>query len=117
DGARAAHAVLAPDVRAREAQLVAQEVGEEQPRLDGALVSRAIDGNTQRHAQGAQRYALAVSAARRQNSSMLRREALAKLTPREPWKSWSRRSRPPWISAPSRPRRRSSTARTMCSSI
>src|SRR2546427_595386 len=34
-------------------------------------------------AQGAQRYALAGSAARRQNSTMKRREALAKLTGRE----------------------------------
>src|SRR5437899_10771052 len=83
DGAGAAHPVLASDVRSGEAQLVAQEVGEEQPRLHRALVAHAIDGDHQRHAQGAQRYALAVSAARRQNSSMLRREALAKLTGRE----------------------------------
>src|SRR2546423_6452258 len=79
----AAHAVLAPDVRAGETQLVAQEVGEEQPRLHRTLVARAVDGDHQRHAQGAQRYALAGSAARRQNSTMKRREALAKLTGRE----------------------------------
>src|SRR3989449_387307 len=83
DGAGAAHPVLASDVRSGEAQLVAQEVGEEQPRLHRALVAHAIDGDHQRHAQGAQRYALAGSAARRQNSTMLRREALAKLTGRE----------------------------------
>src|SRR5213079_1226867 len=46
-------------------------------------VPRAVDGDHQRHAQGPQRYALAGSAARRQNSSMKRREALAKLTGRE----------------------------------
>src|SRR5213594_1926163 len=83
DGAGAAHPVLASDVRSGEAQLVAQEVGEEQPRLHRALVAHAIDGDHQRHVQGAQRYALAGSAARRQNSTMLRREALAKLTGRE----------------------------------
>src|SRR2546425_6232591 len=79
----AAHAVLASNVRAGEAQLVAQEVGEEQPRLHRTLVARAVDGDHQRHAQGPQRYALAGSAARRQNSTMKRREALAKLTGRE----------------------------------
>src|SRR6059036_1703555 len=83
DGAGAAHPVLASDVRSGEAQLVAQEVGEEQPRLHRALVAHAIDGDHQCHVQGAQRYALAGSAARRQNSTMLRREALAKLTGRE----------------------------------
>src|SRR6266702_4699360 len=83
DGAGAAHPVLASDVRSGEAQLVAQEVGEEQPRLHRALVAHAIDGDHQRHAQGPQRYALAGSAARRQNSTMKRREALAKLTGRE----------------------------------
>src|SRR2546422_698533 len=83
DGAGAAHPVLTSDVRSGEAQLVAQEVGEEQPRLHRALVAHAIDGDHQRHAQGPQRYALAGSAARRQNSTMLRREALAKLTGRE----------------------------------
>src|SRR2546422_1357432 len=82
-GAGAAHPVLASNVRSGEAQLVAQEVGEEQPRLHRALVAHAIDGDHQRHAQGAQRYALAGSAARRQNSTIKRREALAKLTGRE----------------------------------
>src|SRR5690242_8695027 len=42
-GARAAHAVLAADVRAGEAELVAQEIGERQARLHGALVALAID--------------------------------------------------------------------------
>src|SRR5437870_5138276 len=82
-GAGAAHPVLASNVRSGEAQVVAQEVGEEQPRLHRALVAHAIDGDHQRRAQGAQRYALAGSAARRQNSTMKRREALAKLTGRE----------------------------------
>src|SRR5437016_6177870 len=83
DRTSAAHAVLAPDVRAGESQLVAQEVGEEQPRLHRALVAHAVDRADQRRYQGAQRYALAGSAARRQNSIMKRREALAKLTGRE----------------------------------
>src|SRR6266487_1056493 len=82
-GTGAAHAVLAPDVRAGESQLVAQKVGEEQPRLHRALVAHAVDRDDQRHSQGPQRYALAGSAARRQNSTMKRREALAKLTGRE----------------------------------
>src|SRR5712692_5848215 len=63
----AAHAVLAPDVRAGES----------------ALVAHAVDRADQRRHQGPQRYALAGSAARRQNSTMKRREALAKLTGRE----------------------------------
>src|SRR5438094_9257532 len=79
----AAHAVLASNVGAGETQLVAQEVGEEQPRLHRALVAHAVDRDDQRHSQGPQRYALAGSAARRQNSIMKRREALAKLTGRE----------------------------------
>src|SRR2546426_3825402 len=83
DGAGPAHPVLTSDVRSGEAQFVAQEVGEEQPRLHRALVAHAIDGDHQRHAQGPQRYALAGNAARRQNSTMKRREALAKLTGRE----------------------------------
>src|SRR2546430_2518368 len=41
DGAGAAHPVLASNVRSGEAQLVAQEVGEEQPRLHRALVAHA----------------------------------------------------------------------------
>ena len=41
-GARAAHAVLAPEVRAREARVVADEVAEQQARLDLALDNAAI---------------------------------------------------------------------------
>ena len=44
-GAGAADAVLAADVRAGEAELVAQEVAEEQARLDVGGVGRAIDGH------------------------------------------------------------------------
>ena len=40
--AGAADAVLAADMRAREAERAAQEVGEQQTRLDGALVSVAV---------------------------------------------------------------------------
>jgi len=78
-----ADAVLAPDVRAGESQLVAQEVGEEQPRLHRALVAHAVDRGRPASFSSPQRYALAGSAARRQNSTMKRREALAKLTGRE----------------------------------
>jgi hypothetical protein len=37
--------MLTADVRAGEAQLVAQEVAEQQPRLDRSLVSRAVDAD------------------------------------------------------------------------
>src|SRR5205807_4266205 len=43
DGAGAADAVLAAEMRAREAELVAQEIGEREARLDRALVRRAVD--------------------------------------------------------------------------
>src|SRR5881296_1957404 len=48
-GAGAAHPVLAPDVRAGEPELVTQEVGEEQPRLDGTLLPHAVHGHGDRH--------------------------------------------------------------------
>ena len=44
-GAGAADAVLAADVRAGEAELVAQEVAEQQARLDLGGVGRAVDGH------------------------------------------------------------------------
>src|SRR5688572_15543460 len=43
--ARATHTVLAPEVRAGQAQLVAQEVGEEAPDVHSALVEFSIDTN------------------------------------------------------------------------
>src|SRR5438552_18900095 len=43
DGARAAHAVLAADVRAGELELMAQEIGEREPVLDAGLVRLAVD--------------------------------------------------------------------------
>src|SRR4029077_698645 len=55
----------------------------EHSRSPRTLVAHSMDGDDQRHAQGPQRYALAGSAARRQDSTMRRREALAKLTGRE----------------------------------
>src|SRR2546430_121769 len=48
-GAGAAHAVLASDVRSGEAELVAQQVGEQEPRLDGTLVPHAVDRDADRH--------------------------------------------------------------------
>ena len=45
DGARAAHPVLAADVGAGEAEVLAQEVGEEAPGLDLALEGRAVHGD------------------------------------------------------------------------
>ncbi len=45
DGARAAHAVLAADVRAGQTQLVAQEVAQQQARLDGPFILGAVDGD------------------------------------------------------------------------
>ena len=44
DGARAAVAGVAADVRAGEAEVVAQEVDEQEPRLDVGLVRLAVDG-------------------------------------------------------------------------
>ena len=43
-GAGAAHAVLAPDVGAGEPQRVAEHVDQEPARLDGELVTDAVDG-------------------------------------------------------------------------
>ena len=43
--AGAADAVLAADVRARQAERVADEVGEEQPRLDELAAAAAVDGD------------------------------------------------------------------------
>src|SRR2546426_6184366 len=41
--------VLTPDVRSGEAELVAQEVGEQEPRLDGTLVPHTVDRDADRH--------------------------------------------------------------------
>src|SRR3989454_5140388 len=41
--------VLASDVRSGEAELVAQEVGEQEPRLDGTLVPHTVDRDADRH--------------------------------------------------------------------
>ncbi len=65
--AGAADAVLAADVGAGEAELVAQEVGEQQPRLDLALVGPAVDRHLDRVA------AHRPSPARRQASVRARR--------------------------------------------
>ena len=43
DGARAADAVLAPDVRPGQSERVAQEVGEQEPRLDLFAVAPPVD--------------------------------------------------------------------------
>ncbi len=49
NGARAAHAVLAADVGAGEPEVVAQEVGELQPRLHFALMDSVVDGGPDFH--------------------------------------------------------------------
>ena len=45
DGARAAHAVLAADVRAGESEVVAEEVRQQQTRLDRIALRAAVDGD------------------------------------------------------------------------
>ena len=45
DRARAADAVLAPDVRAGQAEILAEEIAEQQARLDLAAVPRAVHGD------------------------------------------------------------------------
>src|SRR5581483_3071903 len=49
DGARAAVAGVAADVASGEVEVVAQEVDEQLPRLDVALVHRAVDGDRDVH--------------------------------------------------------------------
>src|SRR4029078_4093832 len=49
DGARPADAVLAADVRADEVEVLAQEVDEQGPRLDVALVADPVDGGRDPH--------------------------------------------------------------------
>ena len=44
DRAGAAHAVLAADMGAGQPQFVAQEIAEQQPRFDTALIGGAVDG-------------------------------------------------------------------------
>ena len=44
DGAGAAHAMLASQMRAGEAELVAQEIGERETDLDLFLIAGAVDG-------------------------------------------------------------------------
>ena len=51
-GAGAADAVLAADVRARQAQVVAQEIAQQQARLDFALIRAAIYRKGDRMLQG-----------------------------------------------------------------
>src|SRR5688500_11335311 len=49
DGAGTAHAVLAPDVRAGEAERDAEDVDQEPAWLDGELVRDVVDGEANRH--------------------------------------------------------------------
>ena len=44
DRAGAAHAVLAADMGAGEQQFVAQEIAQQHPGFDAALIRRAVDG-------------------------------------------------------------------------
>src|ERR1700722_18653776 len=60
--AGAADALLAADMGAGQAQRVAQEIGEEEPRLNGGAMDRAVDG----HADLAGLAHAALSWARRQ---------------------------------------------------
>src|SRR5438445_531996 len=60
--AGAAHAVLAADMGARESERVAQEIAEQQARLDRALVGRAVH----RHGEGLGAAHAAASSALRQ---------------------------------------------------
>src|SRR5688572_12686229 len=53
DRAGAAHAVFAPDVRACQAELVPEEITEEQPRLDVGLVADAVHRHAHDHATSA----------------------------------------------------------------
>jgi hypothetical protein len=50
NGARAALAGVTPDVRARQAKLLAEKVDQQIPRFDGAGVGSAVDSHTDRHA-------------------------------------------------------------------
>jgi len=52
-GAGAADAVFAPDMGAGQRQLVAQEIHEQQPGLDPALVTHAVDGDRHLAVRGA----------------------------------------------------------------
>jgi len=49
DGAGPAHAVFATDVGAGQVSLVADEIGEQQARLDSPLVGLAVDGDGDVH--------------------------------------------------------------------
>jgi hypothetical protein len=50
-GARAAHPMLAPNVRPRQLEVMPEEVAEKKPRLDGTLDARSVD----RHRNGMHR--------------------------------------------------------------
>ena len=85
DGAGAAHALLAADLRASEPGAVPDEVRQERPRLDIALVRRAVDldADPQAIASSIARRASSVQSARRCSSStLLRRQrgGLARLS-------------------------------------
>jgi hypothetical protein len=49
NGAGAAHAVLAPDMRARKTELLPDEIAEEQARLNVTVVANAVDGDGDFH--------------------------------------------------------------------
>src|SRR5437879_11463166 len=91
-GAGAAHAVLAADVGAGEPQVLAQEVAQEEPRLDVAPVLDPVDGHVDRHVRASsENEGPTLSPTPRggkakpllHSPSMHRREGLAKLTGRE----------------------------------
>src|SRR5436189_1402190 len=91
-GAGAAHAVLAADVGAGEPQVLAEEVAQEEPRLDVAPVLDPVDGHVDRHVRASsENEGPTLSPTPRggkakrllHSPSMHRREGLAKLTGRE----------------------------------
>ena len=61
-GARTAYAVLAADMRSGQPQMMAQAIGQRQPRLDFDLDGPAVDLKSDRH--GRDRYAAALRSAR-----------------------------------------------------
>ena len=95
DGARAAHPVLAADVGAGEAEVLAQEVGEEAPGLDLALEGRAVHGD----ADGPPPAHAARSGAARATSSRARPAAASSARRASTSTRWRLRSAEAWRSS------------------
>src|ERR1700730_5093562 len=52
DGACAAYAVLAADMRSSQSEGIAQKIGKQQARFDARLICSSVDGDTDIHLQG-----------------------------------------------------------------